>query len=60
MKDLTKEEKELLMNMADTFISNVGSTISKMKEQKQRDEVKDILKDSLALSDKISKIEIKK
>ena len=60
MKDFTQNEKDLMIDMADSFISNVGATITKLKEQNKRDEIKGILKECLSLSDKINAIEIKK
>jgi hypothetical protein len=60
MQEITKKQKDLLLIMVDSFISNTGSSISKVKEQSQRDEVKEILKESLELSEIIKTIKPKK
>lgn len=59
MDNLSKTEKELLIDMADSFIANVGSSIAKIQKQDERETVKNVLKDALTLSDKIKNIKTK-
>jgi len=55
MEKFTVEEKALLSASLDLSISNVSNSISQVKEEEQKVQLRNVVKDLLALSEKIVK-----
>jgi formiminotetrahydrofolate cyclodeaminase len=58
MEKFTVEEKALLSASLDLSISNVSNSISQVKEEEQKVQLRNVVKDLLALSEKIGKIKV--
>ena len=54
MISFKEREKELLISSLDLSISNVSNSISQVKEEEQRIQLRNVIKELLALSDKIA------
>jgi hypothetical protein len=54
MKNFKEREKELLISSLDLSITSVSNSISQVKEEEQRVQLRNVIKELLALSDKIA------